>query len=440
MKRSLRNEDMISHLPEPLLLHILSSLPTKDVVATSVLSKQWRSLWKIVPKLDFDSDDFQSEDETFSEIVCKLLLSNKAPVLESLRLIFMMDKCDAMDIGMWIGIAYAHGVRKLVINVGSEKGHFKFPKSLYNCETLETLKLSAWVLIDVPSRVCLNSLRTLHLNSVNYEDDASVLNLLSGCPYLENLEVSRDEPDVESFTIAVPSLQRLTIYDDNDGEESGGYVINAPSLKYLKIQGLFGGVEFCLIENAPEFVEANIGYDSKINNENILGSLTSVKRLSLALSPLEITFPTDSIFYRLVCLELSTHKAGWWNLLLLMLSSSPKLQVLKLIDSQRYLSKHWRENNHAACGKWSQPKNVPECLLLTLETFVWEGYKHCLEEETEVAKYILRNANRLKRATFSAIPYEDSSSEEMVQELESVVKEELESVVRASTSCQLLFA
>uniref|UniRef100_A0A1J3G585 Putative F-box/FBD/LRR-repeat protein n=1 Tax=Noccaea caerulescens TaxID=107243 RepID=A0A1J3G585_NOCCA len=227
--------------------------------------------------------------------------------------------------------------------------------------------------------------------------------------------------NVETFTIAVPSLQRLTIYE---GQEVGGYVINAPSLKYLEIEG-FDSHKFCLIENAPELVEAKIVNVSDIINENILGSLTSAKRLCLELSPLKITFPMGSIFYQLVYLELYTHKAEWWNLLLLMLNASPRLQVLKLIG------RWYCDKDRVACEKLDQRKNVSECMLLNLETFVWHGYKQQLEEEKEVAKYILRNANRLNRATVSI---EGVTSDERLEMLE-----ELESVVRASnSSCQLL--
>ncbi|CAA7042378.1 unnamed protein product [Microthlaspi erraticum] len=426
MSECLRNRDRISNLPEALLLQILSLLPTKDVVATSVLSKQWRSLWKMVPTLYFDYDSNQSKHETFSEIVSRLLLSHKAPFLESLHTNLNPDGCDAMDIGMWIGIAYAHHVRELILNI-EYASSFKFPRSLYNCETLETLILTGWVLVDVPSPARLKSLRTLHLYYVEYKDDTSVLNLLSGCPKLENLVVQRGLGlmDVEIFSIAVPSLQRLTIYDDNDWQEFGGYLIKAPCLKYLNIIWMHG-LQLCLIEDAPELVEARIINVSNVMSENIMGSLTSAKRLCLELSPLKITFPTGIIFYRLVYLELRTCRAEWWNLLVLMLNASPQLQVLKLI------SQYWSETEKDG-GKWSQPENVPECLLLHLQTFLWKGYKQLLKEEKEVAKYILRNANHLKKAIFSTIPDEDSSI--LVQE----VGKELESVVRASNSCELVF-
>ncbi|KAL0897539.1 hypothetical protein Bca101_081500 [Brassica carinata] len=80
--RDAMNKDMISELPEALILHILSLVPTKQVIATSVLSKRWRSVWKMVPKLKFVSET----DHVSAEDVYRLLLLHKAPVLESLHL------------------------------------------------------------------------------------------------------------------------------------------------------------------------------------------------------------------------------------------------------------------------------------------------------------------------------------------------------------------
>lgn len=46
-------EDRISALSDDLLVQILSHVPTKDAVATMILSKRWRSVWTMVPKLEF---------------------------------------------------------------------------------------------------------------------------------------------------------------------------------------------------------------------------------------------------------------------------------------------------------------------------------------------------------------------------------------------------
>ncbi|XP_052178170.1 F-box/LRR-repeat protein At4g14103-like [Diospyros lotus] len=50
--------DMISSLPDHIIHHIMSFLPTKDATRSSVLSKSWRYLWGSFPILDFDQSLF----------------------------------------------------------------------------------------------------------------------------------------------------------------------------------------------------------------------------------------------------------------------------------------------------------------------------------------------------------------------------------------------
>ncbi|KAG7564976.1 FBD domain [Arabidopsis suecica] len=429
------NEDRISELHEALLVDIMSSLPTKTVVATSVLSKRWRHVWKTVQNLKFDS----KYHRTFSEDVCRFFMSHKAPFLESLQL-EIRDRYDASDLGILVGIAFARHVRNLVLvhdfyNDYDEESYLvRFPSVLCSIDdniTLETLKLENSILLDFPYRVCLKSLRKLHLSYVRFRNEESVCNLLRGCPSLEDLVVHRYFE--MTFIIAVPSLQRLTIedYNQQEGEGNGGYVINAPSLKYLNIKGL-NTFELCLIEKAPELEEAKVSDVFDIKNENILESLTSAKRLSLHFSPFEIKYPSGIIFHQLVYLELDTDKCKWWNLLSLMLEASPKLKILKLIDLDMSSDK-----GNQIDQKWSQPKRVPECLLFHLETFVWIGYEWPLRDEKEVATYILRNTRRLKKATFSTKPIEPVKLKELEERREML--NELASVGRASNSCHFVF-
>lgn len=51
-------------------------------------------------------------------------------------------------------------------------------------------------------------------------------------------------------------------------------------------------------------------------------------------------------------------------------------------------------------AQWEQPCCVPECLVSSLETVEWIGYKGT-EAEKETAIYILENANNLKKMTLS---------------------------------------
>ncbi|KAI8560839.1 hypothetical protein RHMOL_Rhmol04G0286900 [Rhododendron molle] len=47
-------EDRISNLPSNVIGRILSSVPTKSAVATSVLSTRWKQYWTLVTSLEFD--------------------------------------------------------------------------------------------------------------------------------------------------------------------------------------------------------------------------------------------------------------------------------------------------------------------------------------------------------------------------------------------------
>ncbi|KFK27208.1 hypothetical protein AALP_AA8G350100 [Arabis alpina] len=277
---------------------ILSLLPTKHVLTTSGLSKRWRYLWKLVPKLEYIDSDQNADHGRFLRFVDRSLFLNTAPVLESLH--FKLGRqCSDVDIGFWIRIAVERGLREL----NFEYPHMidepsRLPQSLYTCGTLVLLKLQNVSLVDVHFPVCFQLLKTLHLVWVIFLDDESPHKLLSSCPILEVLVLNRAEEDnVTSFFVTVPSLQRF-IYGGVFGTD---LVMNTPSLKYFKT--LDQGSE-CIIEYLPEIMEAHVEVICS-NTDDILRSLASLKRLLLCL-PAEPLFPTGSIFHQLEHLEFCT--------------------------------------------------------------------------------------------------------------------------------------
>ena len=279
--------DMISHLPEALLLRILSELTiTKDVVATMVLSKQWECLWKSVPKLVYDDSYKNIDTGRFSSFVDRSLILHEAPV-ETLHFI-LTQKSAAVDIGVWITIAVKCRVRNMCIDIdcSSSKTPAILPRSLYTTGSrmLVSLKLKSATLMDVSSLPSFLTLKTLSLVSVKYPGDEFVRQLLSSCHVLEDLVVEQCLHDnVTIFTVKVPSLKSALLHKSagrsTEGED--GFVIDAPSLEYLDI--FYNKVGFCVIENdMPNLVKADVvvSYSSP---GVTLSSFTSAKRLFICL-------------------------------------------------------------------------------------------------------------------------------------------------------------
>ncbi|KAG7534473.1 F-box-like domain superfamily [Arabidopsis thaliana x Arabidopsis arenosa] len=334
--------DMISNLSDDLLLKILSQLPTKDVVETMFLSKRWKFLWMMVPKLDYDDsvyeyfDDERVEYRVFREYVDRFLVLYKSPVLETLKFNLGCWLSTTDDMSTWIRFAIARRVRELEIyrSFDADDYSFELPRCLYTFEKLVVLKLYKSITLDVPREVCLSSLKVLHILSVHYKDKNSLRRLLSGCPVLEELVIDKSEGDYPpSLYVIMNSLERLSILNEfhDTGEETSfvdeKLVMNVPSLKYLNYVDIFDLGHLCSSENMPELVEANVKLVCE-SPEKLMRSLTSVKRLSLCLYGSMLQHHIE--FYQLIRLELCGCGPKWWNLLTWMLQSSPKLQFLKL--------------------------------------------------------------------------------------------------------------
>ncbi|CAA0285330.1 unnamed protein product [Arabidopsis thaliana] len=199
----------ISEFPDKVLLKILSLLPSKDVVATGVLSKRWRSLWK-------DVKTFRYEGESLSRTYWKFArFINRTSSVESLQL-KINPSATNKDIQSLVNMAVARSMRELRIEMICK--NFELPKSFYMFSQLETVILDKVSLMDPPPDVHLPCLKRLHLLSVKFSGDESVKFFLSICPILEELVVKRSSlTNVMIFTIDVPTLRILSI-DNTSGK------------------------------------------------------------------------------------------------------------------------------------------------------------------------------------------------------------------------------
>ncbi|KAH0863058.1 hypothetical protein HID58_080269 [Brassica napus] len=338
-------DDRISQLPDDLLLKVLSFLPTKVAVSTSILSKRWEFLW--------------------------ILPLHKAPVIESLRLNF--DVCNRFDpiysddIEKWVLTAVSRCVHELSVTLASM--HYELaglPSSLFTCKSLVILELTGKIFVNFPR---------MDLVVEHNKDD-------NNTPF--------------TLSVIVPSLQTLTLKISRGSDHSEGLVINTPSLKYFNI--LYYVEEYArdddsnysyYLEDTPKLEEADIESTYPDINK-FVRSIRAVKRLSLCIrvNTEEALYHEGIVFDQLQHLKLCSCGSNWSKVLVRLLKDSPLL---------RDLEDHTYSRVDAPVSWQNQLDCVPTCLLASLETFKWTVV-YGSHEEIDLVKYILRNARCLKAA------------------------------------------
>ncbi|KAF3561072.1 hypothetical protein DY000_02012016 [Brassica cretica] len=237
---------MIDVLPDDLVVQILMHIPIKDAVATMILSKRWRYIWTMLPKLKYKESDDVTEDECKSiwHFLDKSLQLHKAPVLKKLH-IELGPRCPVdVDVGKWITNAVDRKVCKLTFQLKWAAKPIKLPKSLYTCSTLVSLVLCDKICVDIISPGSLPSLSYLCLLAVVFKDESSLVGLLSSCPILKGLKVVRcNEDNVTNFVVNVSSLE--TLYYSNDyqkdsSDSTGSLMIDSLTLKTIFIYDYSG--------------------------------------------------------------------------------------------------------------------------------------------------------------------------------------------------------
>ncbi|KAJ1421225.1 F-box-like domain superfamily [Sesbania bispinosa] len=316
-------DDRISKLPDDVLCHILSFLPTGQAIATCVLSKRWRSLWSSVPTLNFDPESYLNNkpSSSFHKLVYATILARSAnqPIrrfrLKCDTFHYRLDLFRNYDVNIWVNAAVERGIEILEIQMRFP-GLLLGPRcSIFSCSTLVDLKLIK-VDFDAFSSVHLPSLKILHLVEVIMLDPRYLVELLHGCPILEDLKAielycyaypADPFPDRE-FKLCFPKLVRADI--DECYLETASIPLKA-----------ICNVEFLRIDKYVEYPD----------DIPLFPNLTH----------LELIFGRD----------LYWHGHLKWDYVLAMLKQCPKLQVLvlKMIRSPHDVM-------------WPFPEFVPECL------------------------------------------------------------------------------
>lgn len=256
-------EDYISDLPQSIIETILTKIPLRDAVRTSILSSKWRYKWASLTQLEFDDKCCGTLDRALAEInlvkfVSGFLFLHDGPI-HRFALSTAYLQCSP-DVDQWLLFLSRKDVKELILELGGGEW-FRAPSCLFSCRKLVRLELVRCELDPPLSFKGFSFLKHLNLQQVLIAPDA-VENLISSCPLLESLTLSYFD-----------SLE-LTI--------------RAPNLKYLILEGEFKDI--CL-ENTPMLVAISVamymtddiaehfGQCSSCNFDKFLGGVPALQRL-----------------------------------------------------------------------------------------------------------------------------------------------------------------
>ncbi|GAU18233.1 hypothetical protein TSUD_175740 [Trifolium subterraneum] len=189
MSRSIPTENRISTLPDPILHHILSFLPTKSAASTTILSKRWKPLWLSVPTLHFDDRPFKNFISFRHFVSSVFLLRDTNLPIRSFYLICSKQHSDEHDINRFIYAAVQRGgIENLDLNM--------FVNDL--------------VVVDLPH------LKTIHLYGVLLQRYEYLPKILLRCPNLEELDIKHvllSTPQTLDLEENLPNLIRANTYN-----------------------------------------------------------------------------------------------------------------------------------------------------------------------------------------------------------------------------------
>ncbi|KAG0513474.1 hypothetical protein BDA96_10G105400 [Sorghum bicolor] len=213
-----------SDLPVDVLGTILSKLPPKEMVRTSVLSNEWKHIWTVCPKLRFDGAAMCGQDvagtqhytRKFIDNVNGVLKQYHGKVVEEFGVKFEFDAMLAEHLDCWVNFALSSRAKNLALDLlparwGLRPDRYRFPIELFDggrISRLQHLQLSCVSFDEPSSQLCgFPNLKKLDLDVVNITRKG-LEDMLSNCSNLEWLSIGRCHLDNDELRVHRP-LPRL---------------------------------------------------------------------------------------------------------------------------------------------------------------------------------------------------------------------------------------
>ncbi|XP_057453249.1 putative F-box/LRR-repeat protein At1g56400 [Lotus japonicus] len=244
--------DKFSLLPHSLLSTIISLIPFKEAVRTSILSKNWVDVFKYTSNIEFDEVSFVKDDKpyrvrqaqrkAFLEFVLFWISNHTKTVVDKFSLRLSLPGKAKRVVRECISFATKHGVKELELdfsdptldcyfttNYIKHDALFDLPAHVYDHICLESLKLFSCRIVEA-EMLNFHGLKEISLGWMEVKL-MTIKTLFSNCEALENLSLKRcwtsDDFDLQEENLR---LRNLVVDRCMFRSNSRYFIVNAPNL------------------------------------------------------------------------------------------------------------------------------------------------------------------------------------------------------------------
>uniref|UniRef100_A0ACD5XSD3 Uncharacterized protein n=1 Tax=Avena sativa TaxID=4498 RepID=A0ACD5XSD3_AVESA len=368
--------DALISLPTEILDEILGRLGLRDVVRTSILSRNWRHRWEALPSLDlyFPRTKGNKGAPKGLSAVDGILLRYPGRVRRFYAR--RLDKIYAGRIHDWIFILFHWGVETLDLSPNFIDDKFALPSYVFSCGRLTSLTLRKCAIPPLPAGFeGFVELKKLNLTHVQLQENGG-------------------EDQLENIITTSPSLEALTLWDVDIPGEFTEWLIQAPNLQRVKIVSTedfgwnFG--EFPCLDSA--FIDI-WNYSGNRNFSKFLTNCASITKLVIYTCHSQINGVLETLpctFGNLKSLDMYTQFCELHPILSIfyLLRNAPNLETLRILVDDN------EEQKFEANGEFQSAQcTVGTCANLQ---FVMMAGIHWLSNEMSFMELILSKARLLR--------------------------------------------
>ncbi|KAL4586529.1 hypothetical protein LXL04_011165 [Taraxacum kok-saghyz] len=253
--------DRVSALPQDTVEKILTLMPLKDAVRTSILSKKWRYSWTTIPKLVFNQNMILSsrnkllDKYKFVNAIFHVFLQHTGPILEFSLIVTAEDFSSEID-QILLHLSRRNNIKKFVFETSGNPSLW-LPPSIFSLQGLEHLHLSYCGFEPLLLNKGFRMLKSLHLWEP-WITNKILPGFLTNCPLLEKFTWKSYNPDIELNEsewvellkclplVQVLELSRLIIKHLAAGDIPQKHTVSLPNLRILVIYTCFVELPFVL--------------------------------------------------------------------------------------------------------------------------------------------------------------------------------------------------